>query len=117
MTLEELQDRYADFVAKRDWNQFHTPQNLAQALSVEANELLENFLWMNNPSSEEIAADEELKGDIEEEMADVLLYLLGLATQLDIDLLVAVEQKLDDNESRFDPEKSAEITAFLENWQ
>jgi len=73
MSLENLQTRYAEFISKRDWNRFHTPQNLAQAISVEANELLETFLWMNNPSSEEVREDAELREDVREEMADVLI--------------------------------------------
>jgi len=115
--LEQLRDRYQRFVSERDWDRFHTPQNLAMAISVESNELMENFLWFGNPSSEEIREDEELLNEIREEMADVVIYLLGLANQLDIDLLRAVEEKMDQNDERFDSGTSEEISAYLDEWQ
>lgn len=115
-SLESLQARYALFVEDRDWDQYHTPQNLSMAISIESNELLENFLWFNNPSSAEVSNHDELMGDVEDELADVLIYSMGLAYQLDIDLLETVEQKLDENEERFDAETSAEISKRLEEF-
>lgn len=115
--LDQLRDRYQRFVSERDWDQFHTPQNLAMAISVEANELMENFLWFGNPSSEEIREDEELLDEVRDEIADVMIYLLGLANQLDIDLLQAVEEKLDENDERFDSETAEEISEYLDEWQ
>lgn len=115
--LEELKTRYRQFVEARNWNQYHTPQNLAIALSVEANELLENFLWFNNPESAEVAADPDLMSEVEDEIADVIIYALALAEQLDIDLKAAVEQKIENNESRFDEERVEQIAARLEKWQ
>ena len=115
--LEQLRERYQRFVSDRDWNRVHTPQNLAMAISVEANELLENFLWFGNPSSEDIQSDEELLDEVRDEIADVTIYLLGLANQLDIDLLQTVENKLDKNADRFDPETAEEISEYLDEWQ
>lgn len=115
--LGQLRDRYQRFVSERDWDRFHTPQNLAMAISVESNELVEKFLWFGNPSSEEIREDEELLSEIREEMADVMIYLLGLANQLDIDLLRAVEEKMDQNDERFDSGTSEEFSAYLDEWQ
>ncbi|EMA59759.1 hypothetical protein C468_14143, partial [Halorubrum kocurii JCM 14978] len=94
-TLNNLQDRYRTFVAERDWNQFHTPKNLAEAISIEANELLEVFLWHDNHEPEEVQKDPELKSRIEEELADVVIYSIAIATQLDIDIVDAVEKKMD----------------------
>lgn len=117
MEFTQLRERYRDFVQKRDWERFHTPQNLAQAVSVEADELLENFLWMNNPASEEVQNDQELLDNVREEMADVIIYLIGLANQLDIDLLEAVSEKMTENEQRFDEDEVEQINDYLEQWQ
>jgi len=115
--LEQLGDRYREFVSKRGWDRFHTPQNLSMAISVEANELMENFLWFGNPSSEEVREDEELLKEVRDEIADVMIYLLGLANQLNIDPLQAVEEKLKKNDDRFDPETVEEINEYLNQWQ
>ena len=115
--FDTLATKYAAFVEKRDWEQFHTPQNLAMALSVEANELLEEFLWFNNPAAEMVATDDELMDNVREELADVIIYAIGLATVLEIDLMDAVEAKMEQNEARFDEETAATIAAELEEWQ
>lgn len=115
--LEGLQERYREFVATRDWNQFHTPKNLAEAISIEANELLEIFLWHDNHDAETIKEDSELKARVEEEVADVVIYSIAIATQLDIDLVDAVEAKMDDNECRFDEDTATEMTEDLQRWQ
>jgi len=117
MDIEQLRERYDEFVKERNWGEFHTPQNLAMAISVESNELLENFLWMNNPSRHEVTSDDELMDDVRDEMADVMIYLLGLANRLDIELLAAVEQKMDENDERFDEEAVSEMNSTLREWQ
>lgn len=116
-SLNELQSRYASFIEERDWGQYHTPQNLSMAISVESNELLEAFLWFNNPSSEAVAEDAELLAQVEEELADILIYSMALANQLDIDLLAVVERKIEDNEDRFDKERVTQLEDELEKWQ
>ena len=116
-SFEKLASAYAAFVEKREWDRFHTPQNLAMAISVEANELVDEFLWFNNPDAEAIAADEEILNNVREELADVIIYAIGMANQLDIDLMKAVEEKMDANQTRFDEETTAEITEELKQWQ
>jgi len=115
--FDEFTDRYKSFVADRDWDQFHTPKNLAEALSVEANELLELFLWHDNQPSETVQSDAELHDRVKEELADVVIYSIALATQLDIDLADAVDEKMTANETRFDEDTAADMTAELERWQ
>ncbi|TKX79177.1 nucleotide pyrophosphohydrolase [Halorubrum sp. SD626R] len=117
VSFNDLEDRYQDFVSERDWEQFHTPKNLAEAISIEANELLEIFLWHDNHDAETIKEDSELKARVEEELADVVIYSIAIATQLDIDLVDAVEAKMDDNERRFDEDTAAEMTEDLQRWQ
>lgn len=87
---QELQ-RFAD---DRNWRQFHTPKNLVMALAVEASELLEIFQWMTPEESQLERLSDVTRQDIEEEIADVLIYLVRLSDQLQIDLLSAYERKL-----------------------
>ena len=98
-SILELQQAMADFVAERDWQAFHTPKDLALALNVEAGELLENFLWRS--SDDEYLKDDEWRKGLEEEMADVLLYLLALANATGSDLVQAANDKLELNRRRF----------------
>lgn len=116
-TIDSLQERYREFVSKRNWEQFHTPKNLAEAISIESSELLEVFLWHDNYDAETVADDPELMQNVEEELADVVIYSLALASQLGIDLTDAVETKMEDNEERFDLETSEEMTESLERWK
>ena len=115
--LSDLQARYREFVEARDWTQFHTPKNAAEAVSVEAGELLELFLWHDSVSAAQVKSDEELLERIKEETADVVIYCLSLAVHLDFDLSEAIAEKLDENESRFDPNTAEEITESLQRWQ
>ena len=80
------------FAAARDWEQFHTPKNLACALSVEAAELLEHFQWLTDAQSQSLTADK--KQEVAAEAADVFLYLLQLCDVLGIDLLAAAQAKM-----------------------
>jgi dCTP diphosphatase len=90
--LQVLTQSLRDFAADRDWEQFHSPKNLAMALSVEAAELLEHFQWLTEAQSRQLSADK--KGQVAVEAADVLLYLLQLADKLGIDLIDAARAKL-----------------------
>jgi dCTP diphosphatase len=104
LSLESVRDRLREFAAARDWNQFHSPKNLAIAISVEAGELLEQFQWLTDQESINLADDKLEK--IEAEMADVLLYLIRLADVLDVDLLTAANTKIDENAKKYPVEKS-----------
>ena len=80
------------FAAARDWEQFHTPKNLACALSVEASELLEHFQWLTDAQSQALAPDKQQ--EVAAEAADVFLYLLQLCDTLGIDLIAAAQAKM-----------------------
>ncbi len=97
--LEELKERLRVFVAERDWDQFHSPKNLAMALSVEASELVELFQWLTE--AESAALDTERRRRAAEELADVLVYLVRIADRLDIDLLEAAGRKLESNAQKY----------------
>lgn len=90
--LEVLKMQLRQFVAERDWRQFHTPKNLACALSVEAAELLEPFQWLKTGEADEL--DAKTRQEIAHEMADVLNYLVMLADRLQIDLIAAAQEKI-----------------------
>lgn len=87
------------FAQERDWQQFHTPKNLACALSVEASELLEHFQWLTDAQSQVIAGDK--KRAVAAEAADVFLYLLQLCDTLDIDLMAAARDKVEVNREKY----------------
>ncbi|SFE90784.1 NTP pyrophosphatase, house-cleaning of non-canonical NTPs [Actinacidiphila alni] len=101
MDLAALQRRLAAFAAARDWQPFHTPKNLAAALSVEAAELLEIFQWLTPEQAAEVMADEGTAHRVRDEVADVMAYLLQFCEVLGIDVLAALAAKIDRNELRF----------------
>ena len=90
--IPSLTQALRDFAAARDWAQFHSPKNLAAALSVEAAELLEHFQWLTEEQSRSLPAPQQ--AEVAAEAADVLLYLLQLCDKLDIDLLEAARLKM-----------------------
>jgi len=102
--LDSLRDELRRFSAERDWEQFHTPKNLAMALSVEASELLEHFQWLTAEQSQTL--DSESLAHVREEMADVLLYLVRLADRLGIDLLAAARDKVALNAKKYPVDKA-----------
>ena len=93
-TLTTLRDALRRFADERDWNQYHSPKNLAISVSLEAAELLEHFQWTGE-------AAPGAKQEIAHEMADVLLYLIRLADRLDIDLLEAAARKMELNAIKY----------------
>jgi dCTP diphosphatase len=102
--LQSLTDALRRFAAERDWAQFHSPKNLAAALTVEAAELLEHFQWLTEEQSRELPAD--ARDAVAQELADVFLYLLQLADKLGVDLLKAAEGKLKVNAQKYPVERS-----------
>jgi NTP pyrophosphatase (non-canonical NTP hydrolase) len=102
--LESLRAQLREFAAARDWDQFHSPKNLAMALSSEAGELLEIFRWLTEEDSRRL--DPKAQAAASEEIADVLLFLVRLADQLGVDPVAAAERKLADNAQKYPVEKS-----------
>jgi dCTP diphosphatase len=99
----ELRDKLRKFVAERDWDQFHSPKNLAMALSVEAAELVEHFQWLTEAESHRLAP--EKFAEVRDEMADVLVYLVRLADKLEVDLLAAAAAKIEKNALKYPADK------------
>ncbi|UVM07115.1 nucleotide pyrophosphohydrolase [Pseudomonas laurylsulfatiphila] len=106
MNIEQVQQQLRVFAQERDWEQFHTPKNLASALAVETSELLEVFQWLTDSQSIAIKGDVARMRKVEEEIADVTLYLLRLADVLSLDLQKAVDRKLRINAEKYPVEKA-----------
>ncbi|PRR82007.1 nucleotide pyrophosphohydrolase [Clostridium vincentii] len=94
--MEDIKKRIRKFRSDREWEQFHTPQNLAKAISIESGELLENFLWNNNFD----------KDAVSEELADVVIYCLYMADSLGVKIEDIINNKIDKNENKYPVEKA-----------
>ncbi|NLV50443.1 MAG: nucleotide pyrophosphohydrolase [Clostridiales bacterium] len=94
---KETLERIRRFTVERNWNQFHTPANLAKSISIEANELLECFQWSDT--------DFDLE-HVKEELADVLVYCVGMLDSLNLDADLIVNDKISKNEIKYPVEKA-----------
>jgi NTP pyrophosphatase (non-canonical NTP hydrolase) len=103
-SLADLTVQLRRFADERDWQQFHSPKNLAAALVVEAGEVLEHFQWLTEAQSEALTVQK--RGEVELELADVLIYLARLADRLDVDLIAAATRKVAINAQKYPVEKS-----------
>ncbi|MFJ3913047.1 NTP pyrophosphatase (non-canonical NTP hydrolase) [Streptomyces sp. 2132.2] len=99
--LHRLQRRLAEFAAARGWEPYHTPKNLASALSVEASELVEIFQWLTPEESAKVMERPETAHRVADEVADVLAYLLQFCEVLGVDVMDALAAKIERNELRF----------------
>jgi dCTP diphosphatase len=97
--MEKLKEAIGEFIKKRDWHQFHTPKNLAMALTVETAELLEIFQWMT--AEESYQPDKKTLIHIEEEIGDIMIYLTTLAASLELDPIVAARKKMEKNAIKY----------------
>lgn len=94
--LDKLKEKVIAFNTDRDWDQFHSPENLAKSVAIEAGELLECFQWSNDFDLEAVT----------DEMADVFVYLLDLAHKLDVDLVEIADRKMDKNARKYPVDKA-----------
>ena len=97
--LEDIKSQLREFVRVRNWDQFHSPKNLSMALIVEAAELVEHFQWLTEEES--INIESKKLSEVEEEIADIFIYLMRLSDKLNINLLVAVSNKIAKNEKKY----------------
>lgn len=100
MDVASIQQQLREFARERDWEQFHSPKNLAMALSVESAELLELFQWLTSEQSER-GSDAFPMVRVREELADVSIYLLRIADVLGVDLCDAVAEKIASNARKY----------------
>lgn len=102
--LDDLRDQLRAFAAARDWDQFHSPKNLAMALSAEAGELLAIFQWLTEAQSRSLSP--EAQAAASDEIADVLLYLIRLSDKLGIDPVAAANRKIVANAAKYPADKA-----------
>jgi NTP pyrophosphatase (non-canonical NTP hydrolase) len=100
-TVKELRDTVARFVDERDWAQFHDPKNLVMSIAIEAAELMEHFQWWRSDELDAALEKEGVRKEIEEELADILCYVLSFANRMEIDIARAVAAKVAKNARKY----------------
>ncbi len=100
-TVEQLRAMVRQFVAERDWEQFHSPKNLSMALAIEAAELMEHFQWITTESSRALANDIQQRDEVAEELSDVICYALALANVMGIDISESLTSKMAKNAAKY----------------
>lgn len=105
-TIGELVERVKDFCEARDWDQFHSPKDLAIGVITEASELLEHFRFQSDEQTLALLHDPKIKEEIEDELADVLFFLLRFSQRFDVDLSEALLRKIEKSEQKYPVEKS-----------
>ena len=98
-SLDDLKQQLRQFARERDWEQFHSPKNLSMALIVEAAELVEHFQWLTEEQSQKLPP--ETLSEVEQEMADVFIYLNRMADLLGVDLVAAARRKIELNARKY----------------
>ncbi len=101
--LEQIKLQLRQFADDRNWDQFHSPKNLSMALIAEAAELVEHFQWLTEEQSKSLKQDQLAK--VKEELADIQIYLIRIADKLDVDLIDAVENKIEANNKKYPADK------------
>ena len=106
-TIQELKNLVADFRDERDWSQFHNPKDLAEAISIEAGELLELFLWKTGDQVwEQMKSDPKFAKEVAEELADVIIFCINFANATDLDITTIVKGKIEKNRQKYSVDKA-----------
>ena len=103
--LQEIKDRVLAFAKAREWEQFHSPKNLSMAISAEAAELMEHFLWQSPEQSHTDVEAAKLREKVEEELADVFIFAIEFANVTGIDIAAIIEAKMKRNAEKYPVEK------------
>jgi len=105
-TIANLKEILLKFRNARQWEQFHTPKNLANAISIESSELMEHFLWKTDDEIEQSLKEVKFREEVEDELADIVNFCLNFANRTHIDIASVVKRKMAKNEERYPVEKS-----------
>jgi NTP pyrophosphatase (non-canonical NTP hydrolase) len=108
-TVQDLKSAVRKFISARDWDSFHNPKNVAMSIAIEAAEIMEHFQWISIEEGRQKMQEPELRAEVADELADVMIYCLSFANACNIDVSQAIQMKLDRNETRFpvaQPDKS-----------
>lgn len=104
-TVRQLRRAMAEFVAERQWQRYHNAKNVSMSIAIEASELMEIFQWVDTDELESLVRDPVKMQAVEDEIADVFLYVLSFANATGIDLAAAVERKMVKNRAKYPPER------------
>lgn len=104
-TIAFLKGAVREFVDERDWWQFHTPKNLSMSIAIESAELMEHFQWLTPEESIRVTRRGRVRREVEDEIADIMLYCVSLANVMDMDLSMAVMRKLEKNRRKYPKEE------------
>lgn len=99
VAIQEIKNKIRKFVSQRDWAQFHSPKNLSMSLSIESSELMEVFQWLTEQQSFDLSKKQ--REEVEDEIADIAVYLMNLCNVLDIDLSKAIDRKMKKNIKKY----------------
>ncbi len=100
-TVDSLRKEVREFMQERNWERYHSPKNLSMSIAIEAAEIMEHFQWYTSEESRKLVEDEQAWAQVTDEVADVLIYCLTLANQLNMDISTAVTSKLERSRSRY----------------
>lgn len=103
-TIQDLKDRMHRFIAERDWYPFHDAKNLSMSIAIEAAELLEHFQWVRSEEIDGVLADPDTRRQVEEELSDILSFILSFANRYQIDLADALIKKMEKNAVKYPAE-------------
>lgn len=106
INVEKINNEVTKFIEARDWDQFHSIKNLSMALSVETSELVEIFQWLKEDESNNVSNNPKLKSKVEEEIADIFVYLLRIAIKSNINIEDVVLAKIEKNAEKYPIEKA-----------
>ena len=95
ITLQEIKARIKQFIKERDWEQFHSPKNISMSISIEAAELMEHFQWLTIEQSRKLLRDKKKRVEIEDELADIAIYIIDFCNLFNIDIEKSIVRKLD----------------------
>jgi NTP pyrophosphatase (non-canonical NTP hydrolase) len=109
MKFNEIQEKIKQFNLEREWDKFHNPKDLLIALVSEVGELAECYRWLNDLELSEIHKNPEKKKKVEEEIADIIMYLIILSYRTDIDIFKAIEEKIEKNRKKYPIKKTKGI--------
>jgi dCTP diphosphatase len=101
ISIDRLQTSIQEFITERDWDRYHTPKNLSMSIAIEAAELMEHFQWVTSGQSLAMIDHDPIRTQVVDELSDILIYCLSLVNKIDVDISLAILDKLKRNEIRF----------------
>ena len=101
ITLDEIKQKIKQFVKERDWEQYHSPKNLSMSIAIEAAELMEHFQWLTIEQSKELLRDNKKREEIEDELADITIFILDFCNMFNIDIEKSILRKLNKSAKKY----------------